>query len=436
MTKIKQTYRMLSILATVFMTALLACDDRGYQPPNNLPSPGQASNPSPADGATNLGMNIEFTWECESPDSNDLRYAVYMGTDILERAWGPYSIRKYRSSWGRHINARYVLYQIYQGQVEYFAQNNRYALNGVSANFASPNAFQSIGVVIDSSDWYNYAMGASANTFICYASANLDTDPDNDTWHVDQTGVVTNTWSDIEIPYQPGATYRWQVVAYNERNDSASSSVWQFTTSPDSMPVNYPPNIPLNPFPPDWSNQVDTFPIFDWQCTDPDNDTLVYDLYLGFAGNLILRQRSISGTYIDTEWRKQAVAQAMLYDIYARQQAYRNMDGCYCLNGVSANRWDNNFGMLGVIFSFLDDYTYSIASECSSFTCTATANIDADPAIDTWSISEAGVVTNTNEDCDVPYAPGAPYTWTIIARDSHGHETVGPPWNFTTGPNR
>ena len=60
----------------------------------------------------------------------------------------------------------------------------------------APNAFAQIGVDIMASSRYTYAMVATANTFTCTATGNLDDDATNDVWTIDQTGTLTNTTDD------------------------------------------------------------------------------------------------------------------------------------------------------------------------------------------------------------------------------------------------
>ena len=43
-------------------------------------------------------------------------------------------------------------------------------------------------------------------------------------------------------------------------------------------------------------------------------------------------------------------------------------------------------------------YTYTIAASATAFTATAAGNLDDDAAIDTWTIDDAGVLTNTIND--------------------------------------
>ena len=45
--------------------------------------------------------------------------------------------------------------------------------------------------------------------------------------------------------------------------------------------VNQPPTMPANPNPQNDSKDVSVNPVLSWSCSDPDNDTLSYDIYFG-----------------------------------------------------------------------------------------------------------------------------------------------------------
>ena len=43
-------------------------------------------------------------------------------------------------------------------------------------------------------------------------------------------------------------------------------------------------------------------------------------------------------------------------------------------------------------------YTFTIVGTANTFTATATADIDDDPTVDTWTMDENGILTNTIDD--------------------------------------
>jgi len=97
---------------------------------------------------------------------------------------------------------------------------------------------------------------------------------------------------------------------------------------------------------------------------------------------------------------KQSEAKQILKQIYSMQRAYFVEYDTYALNGVIANAGDPlAFSLLaiemmpGVRYS----YTMTVPSP-DQFTCTATANLDDDAAIDTWTIDNTGNLLCTVDD--------------------------------------
>jgi len=100
-----------------------------------------------------------------------------------------------------------------------------------------------------------------------------------------------------------------------------------------------------------------------------------------------------------TTYPKTAEARQLLKQIHVQQRAYRQEFGTYWGNGVSADKdAPLNFAKLGVTLMASARYTYSIVAGQTSYTCTAKANLDDDPAVDTWTIDGGGELLNTVPD--------------------------------------
>ena len=69
--------------------------------------------------------------------------------------------------------------------------------------------------------------------------------------------------------------YYWKIFAWDNHSASTTSPLWCFTTR-----GNLPPEKPNSPSPSDGSIGVDANADLSWQCTDPDNDALTFDVYL------------------------------------------------------------------------------------------------------------------------------------------------------------
>jgi prepilin-type N-terminal cleavage/methylation domain-containing protein len=96
---------------------------------------------------------------------------------------------------------------------------------------------------------------------------------------------------------------------------------------------------------------------------------------------------------------KQSEAKQLLKQIYAMQHAYRQEYDSYCCNGASAVA-DGSIPVLGIDIMHTARYTYTITANANSFTATATANLDDDPSIDTWTVSDSGGISCTINDAN------------------------------------
>jgi prepilin-type N-terminal cleavage/methylation domain-containing protein len=96
---------------------------------------------------------------------------------------------------------------------------------------------------------------------------------------------------------------------------------------------------------------------------------------------------------------KQSECKQMLKQIYTMQRTYRQASGSYGDNGVTiAAAAGGTFPQIGVEVQTSAMYQYAIVAAANTFTATATADLDDDATIDTWTITEAGVLTNTIND--------------------------------------
>jgi prepilin-type N-terminal cleavage/methylation domain-containing protein len=96
---------------------------------------------------------------------------------------------------------------------------------------------------------------------------------------------------------------------------------------------------------------------------------------------------------------KQSEAKLNLKEIYTMQRAYIMEHETYALNGAVADSTQTQaFATICVEIMLPARYSYVMAASPTQFTCTATANLDDDPAVDTWVIDNAGMLRNTIND--------------------------------------
>ncbi|HUV31913.1 MAG TPA: prepilin-type N-terminal cleavage/methylation domain-containing protein [Acidobacteriota bacterium] len=101
---------------------------------------------------------------------------------------------------------------------------------------------------------------------------------------------------------------------------------------------------------------------------------------------------------------KQSEAKQILKQIYTMERTYRQANGTYGDNGAAAAANGGaiqTFPQLGVEIMEGNIYAYGIVAAQNTFTATATADLDDDPAIDTWSIDEDGNLQCVIDDATV-----------------------------------
>lgn len=97
---------------------------------------------------------------------------------------------------------------------------------------------------------------------------------------------------------------------------------------------------------------------------------------------------------------KQSEAKQLLKQIYTMQHTYFVQHDSYCLNGVQASATQTlAYAIINVEIMLPARYTYMMTvPNPTTFTCTATGNLDDDVTIDTWSIDQGGTLLNTIDD--------------------------------------
>lgn len=96
---------------------------------------------------------------------------------------------------------------------------------------------------------------------------------------------------------------------------------------------------------------------------------------------------------------KTAEASQILKQIHVQERAYRQEFDTYWGNGLTADGSNpTTFAKIGVMIMQGARYTYSIEATPTTFRCTATANLDDDPTVDTWMIDDGGALIQTTND--------------------------------------
>ena len=101
---------------------------------------------------------------------------------------------------------------------------------------------------------------------------------------------------------------------------------------------------------------------------------------------------------------KQSEARAILKQIYVNQRAFRQQglsNQYYTPAGAASSATPNAFDGIWIEIMPNARYTYVMAVTPNTFLATATANLDDDATIDTWTIDEEGQLINTINDANI-----------------------------------
>jgi len=116
------------------------------------------------------------------------------------------------------------------------------------------------------------------------------TDPDNDSLTYDvyfgtsnnpslvSSGQINTTYDPGTL--NPGTIYYWKIKAFDDCGANTTGPLWCFTTY-----INNPPNEPCDPNPANEETGVDINASLSWNCSDPENDSITFDVYFGTNSN-------------------------------------------------------------------------------------------------------------------------------------------------------
>lgn len=98
---------------------------------------------------------------------------------------------------------------------------------------------------------------------------------------------------------------------------------------------------------------------------------------------------------------KQSEAKLILKQIYVNEHAYRqqsSVNSYYIPAGPASAASPNALSSIWIEIMADAKYTYTVIGGANNFVATATANIDDDATIDTWTINDLGILTNIIDD--------------------------------------
>lgn len=242
---------------------------------NNTP-PNAPANPIPSDNSADISIFYpELSWNCTDDDGNPLTYDLYFGTT------NPPPLFQY------NLNEQtYILGELTVGTQYYWkivANDNYTGTSSAIWNFTT-STDNPPNIPINPQPLSN-SYDQPVSTILSWSCS----DPDNDQLTYDvyfgqegnmllvSSGQSGTTYDPGQLQY--GMTYFWKIVA----SDSfyiTEGDIWVFYTV-----NNESPDPPSNPTPSNNATGISTTQILSWSCSDPEDDTIYYNVYFGTDQN-------------------------------------------------------------------------------------------------------------------------------------------------------
>ncbi len=228
-----------------------------------------------------------------------------------------------------------------------------------------------------------------------------------------------------------GETYYWKIVAEDDEGLTTEGPVWSFTVF-----INSPPNQPSNPDPYAGETNVDVETDLSWTCSDPDGDSLVYDVYLEANDQSpdVLVSYHQSQPYYDPpnplEYETHYWWRIVAWDSFGESTSGPNWD---LFTGEKPNDPPNEPSN-----PYPGDGATEIDIEADiSWTCSDPDGDDLTYDVYFEANDPNPDVLVSNDQTETTYDPGimmpeTTYYWQIIAKDENGASVPSSIWHFTT----
>ncbi|KAF2955667.1 fibronectin type III domain-containing protein [Marinitoga sp. 38H-ov] len=340
-----------------------------------------------------------LTWKCYDPD-NELNYRIYYGessTDLIlegETSKNYYTLKNLKNG------------TTYFWQVEAIDTNNATSISDI-ATFTT-NKKPIFKSVEPTNNIVNISLKTKLKWFFedtNLAYYNLYISKDNEPLSL--LATLTENYYDLNI--LPETKYKWEVLAFDVYNASASSGINYFETT------NKPQIQLLTPT----SFNESLKPVFSWDATDIDNDKLNYKLYIYNNGNIIDEISTDSTIVKYTNFLESNMEYT--WEVIVE-------DSNFATAIASSNFTTSRKPVIELI--------YPISEENLGSTVTLTWNatdIDNDDIYYEIYLDDTKIGTTTNKNYSVSgLLPDTLYTWKVVAIDSNLATNTSIEATFTT----
>ncbi len=407
--------------------------DGGLLPPNpNNKPPLAPSNPFPANSVASMGTDITLRWTCSDPDGDNLTYDVFLAARGQEMQLVASNIsNNYYRVPQLTVNTTYfwkIIARDTYGAISNAAQTWQFE-TGDQDNF-SPYApanpvppdlsvdqlptlvFAWTGGDPDSQDIVNYTVYLGSDSNVLNIATN--------------TRKTTYAAEGLTL----GRTYYWKIVASDDRGKETSSPLWRFSTY---SPPNSPPDNPSALYPASGATDVSIDVQVRWTSSDPDGDSITYDLFLGKTFPLAKVGTGLNApTYNPSPYFENSTR--YFWQVIARDSSGRTNQDSVVWSFITSDK----VNLAPNVPSAINPPDNSANINLQTVFQWEGSDPDGDQVLfdiylDTVSPPTTLKASNLSEKRwanPVNLTEGARYFWKVVAKDSAGHETSSPVFSF------
>ena len=388
-------------------------------------APGNPQPIYPGNNDIDIPNLIELQWECEDSDGDNLTYNVYMGkteenmeiiaSEISETVFTPDTLDyKQRYHWKVRANDGQETTSSIPWKFNTIEENMPPAIPGTPNPQDGTIDIEPVSVLFR---WWSYDVNGGNPVYDFYLGK--DENP-----ALMAENLTDKEYSVADLDYH--TWYYWKIVAKSDGMET-EGPVWCFET----RYYNYPPDNPHTPYPYDGSEDISIGADLNWQCSDPEDDDLLYDIYIGTDTNPPLFYQNFTSTTYHPEGLESFTTYywkiaAFDGNNYSHGSVWSFTTGA---SNLPPNEpylpWPENNALDESIYAMLrwscndpdgDDLMYKVY-------------FGVVPDLNEDHVIALGITDENFELNTLNY--GTTYYWKITAHDGE-MLTTGPVWNFTT----
>ena len=387
--------------------------------------PSAPFNPNPTPGMTNIPTNVALTWDATDPENEPLHYDVYFGTDPAPPLAAPDVAQPQYSPAGLVYNTTYHWKVVVKDNAGNATDGAVWSFTtstdaGVPPTPVSPNPLDGSTDVLRTTqlEWDIVGGSGPATSYEIYFG------------HTNPPPLLATIAPTINPSYLVenlvfDTTYYWYVKSIALGGKSTTGATWSFHT----ITSNVPPNQPSSPSPGHAATGVDFNVLLQWYASDPEGQTVSYDVYFGttasppFLSHTLSPEKAVSNLLASTRyyWRVVAIDSEGASASGATWYFTTRGTGSPSVPSLVAPALGSTISAVGAVLQWTASDPQGGPLKYNIYLGTS----NPPPLFESYHSGGTLVLS-------APLQQDVTYYWQIVATDQDFNSTQGPVWNFQT----